>query len=108
MPKKVGKAAVFGEHDEGTLRQLADVASRAERAALMADGHVGFIQPVGGVTAYRDAVSVMGVGVDIACGNAAIRTDMTLAHLGRDGEEAREALTRVADEIAATVSFGIG
>src|SRR5919198_4416053 len=107
MPKKAGKAAVFGEHDEGTLRQLADVASRAEHAALMADGHVGFIQPVGGVTAYRDEVSVMGVGVDIACGVAGIRTDTTLAHLGSDGEEARKALSRIADEVASTVSFGI-
>src|SRR5690349_14963861 len=31
----------FGTHDDTTLRQIADVASRAERAALMADGHVG-------------------------------------------------------------------
>ena len=79
MPKKVGKATVFGEHDEGTLRQLADVASRAEHAALMADGHYGYIQPVGGVTAYRGEISVNGVGLDVASGNAAIRTDMTLA-----------------------------
>lgn len=30
---------VFGEHDEKTIAQLRDVASRAERVALMADGH---------------------------------------------------------------------
>ena len=29
-----------------------------------------------GVAAYRDKVSVVGVGFDIACGNAAIRTDL--------------------------------
>lgn len=29
---------IFGTHDDKTLAQLADVASRAERAALMADG----------------------------------------------------------------------
>src|SRR5919109_3314667 len=67
MPKKVGNAIAFGEHDEGTLRQLADVASRAEDAALMADGHVGYVMPIGGVAAYRDQVSVVGVGFDIAC-----------------------------------------
>ncbi len=32
---------IFGQHDENTIRQLQDVASRAEKAALMADGHVG-------------------------------------------------------------------
>ena len=43
---------IFGQHDENTLRQLQDVASRAERVALMADGHVGYIMPIGGVAAY--------------------------------------------------------
>ena len=69
---------VFGEHEPNTLAQLDDVASRAERAALMADGHLGYVMPIGGVAAYRDQVSVVGVGFDIACGNAAIRTDLSL------------------------------
>jgi tRNA-splicing ligase RtcB len=68
LTKKVGTNAVmFGDHEEGTLRQLSDVATRAERAALLADGHVGFTMPIGGVAAYRDKVSVVGVGFDIAC-----------------------------------------
>ena len=71
------KVAVFGEHDDKTLAQLRDVASRADRAALMADGHLGYVMPIGGVAAYHDTVSVVGVGFDIACGNAAIRTDLT-------------------------------
>ena len=58
---------IFGQHEENTLRQLQDVASRAERAALMADGHVGYVMPIGGVAAYRERVSVVGVGFDIAC-----------------------------------------
>ena len=53
---------IFGTHDANTLEQLADVASRADRAALMADGHLGYIMPVGGVAAYRNRVSVAGVG----------------------------------------------
>ena len=65
---------VFGTHDPATLAQLEDVRSRAKDAALMADGHVGYVMPIGGVAAYRDQVSVVGVGFDIACGNAAIRT----------------------------------
>src|SRR5215213_14108 len=69
---------IFGQHDENTIRQLRDVASRAERVALMADGHVGYIMPIGGVAAHRGKVSVVAVGFDIACGCCAIRTDLTL------------------------------
>ena len=93
---------VFGTHDEQTLAQLADVASRAQRTALMADGHRGYVMPIGGVAAYRNAVSVVGVGFDIACGNAAIRTDLDVT-----GFDHRD-LGAIADEIAGTVSFGVG
>src|SRR5437764_1659476 len=95
-------AAVFGAHDEKTLTQLRDVASRAERAALMADGHVGYVMPIGGVAAYDNKVSVVGVGFDIGCGNAAIRTNV------RATQFEREDWDYLADEIAATVSFGVG
>src|SRR5256712_2678864 len=99
---------IFGSHEANPLGQLRDGASRAERAALMADGHLGYVMPIGGVAAYSDRVSVVGVGFDIACGNAAIRTDKTLADLGDDAEAQRRALTALGDEIAGTVSFGIG
>ena len=99
---------IFGQHEEATIKQLQDVASRAERAALMADGHVGYVMPIGGVAAYREKVSVVGVGFDIACGNAAIRTDMTLADVGEEPDEIRRHLAGLADEIAGVVSFGIG
>jgi tRNA-splicing ligase RtcB len=98
------RVTIFGEHEPNTLAQLADVASRAERAALMADGHLGYVMPIGGVAAYRDQVSVVGVGFDIACGNAAIRTDLTL-----DGTpDLMDRLPALADEIQHAVSFGIG
>ena len=84
-----------------TQVQLAKVAERARKVALMADGHVGYVMPIGGVAAYDNAVSVVGVGFDIACGNAAIRTDRTLTDVAA-------ALPSLADEIAATVSFGVG
>jgi tRNA-splicing ligase RtcB len=100
----VSKPIVFGHHEESTLRQLHDVASRAERAALMADGHVGYVMPIGGVAAYREQVSVVGVGFDIACGNAAIRTDLTLHGTPGFGDR----LPEIADEIQTAVSFGIG
>jgi len=97
------KPAVFGEHEPNTLAQLADVASRAERASLMADGHLGYVMPIGGVAAYREQVSVVGVGFDIACGNAAIRTDLSL-----DTPGLVDRLGPLADEIQDVLSFGIG
>ena len=100
--------AVFGSHDERTILQLQDVASRAQRAALMADGHVGYVMPIGGVAAYQDMVSVVGVGFDIACGNAAIKTDMKLEELGKSPKKVNFMLTRIADEIQQSISFGMG
>ena len=91
---------VFGTAEENTMVQARDVASRAERFALMADNHHGYIAPIGSVAAYRNKVSVPGVGFDIACGNAAIKTDWQLTNLG--------GLENLADEIAQTISFGIG
>ena len=110
---------IFGDHEENTVRQLQDVARRAERVALMADGHVGYIMPIGGVAAYHNAVSVVGVGFDIACGNAAIRTELNVGDITRDLslDEIRRnphrlaqdrRVNAVADEIASSVSFGIG
>ena len=91
---------IFGEHDEATLRQLTDVGSRARRAALMADGHLGYVMPIGGVAGYHEQVSVTGVGFDIACGNAAIRTDLTV--------EGLQHLDELADEVQGSISFGVG
>lgn len=92
--------AVFGDHEEKTLSQLAEVAKRAVRVALMADGHLGYVMPIGGVAAYREQVSVVGVGFDIACGNCALRTNMSRSDLGDRN--------RIADEIQQTISFGLG
>jgi tRNA-splicing ligase RtcB len=93
---------IFGVHQPKTLEQLSDVASRAEYAALMADGHAGYVMPIGGVAAYDDKVSVIGVGFDIACGNAAIRTDV------HESELSFEQLGQLGDAIQQSISFGIG
>ena len=99
---------VFGQHDQSTLDQLTRVAQRADHAALMADGHLGYVMPIGGVAAYRNRVSVAGVGFDIACGNAAIRTDLTLDDLGDRPGGLRRNLERVGDEIQHGITFGVG
>jgi tRNA-splicing ligase RtcB len=99
---------IFGQHDEQTVIQFQNVRERAVDAALMADGHVGYVMPIGGVAAYRNQVSVVGVGFDIACGNAAIRTDLKLDALGHTPEKIRATLSDIADQVADTVSFGMG
>ena len=99
---------VFGHHERHTLDQLTRVAERAEHAALMADGHLGYVMPIGGVAAYRNQVSVAGVGFDIACGNAAIRTDLRLDDLGDRPGGLRRQLERIGDEIRDGLAFGIG
>lgn len=107
---------IFGSHDQNTLDQLREVNSLADRTALMADGHLGYVMPIGGVAAYRNAVSVTGVGFDIACGNAAIQTDMKLTDFSlgvgylstAHRVQKNVILNLLADDIEATVSFGIG
>ncbi len=90
---------VYGLHDEQTLHQFLDVMSRAEYGALMGDGHLGYVMPIGGVAAYKNKVSPVGVGFDIGCGNLAVRLDMQKKDLNLD---------RLLDRIEKNISFGIG
>ena len=93
---------IFGYHQGNTLNQFFTVAGTCEHAALMADGHLGYDMPIGGVAAYDNQVSVTGVGFDIACGNAAIQTGLYAS--GFSDKEWEE----LADEIQARISFGVG
>jgi tRNA-splicing ligase RtcB len=94
---------VIGDHDEHTVRQLERCVAAEEGAAgvLCADGHVGYSQPVGGAVAYRDHISVSGVGYDIGCGNKAVRTDLREEDVAAD-------LPRIMDAIVSRISFGVG
>lgn len=93
---------IFGTHDEATITQLQRcVAAGGARGVLCADGHKGYAQPIGGVVAYREAVSVSGVGFDIACGNLAIRTDAKGADILPD-------IGRIMDDVVHDISFGVG
>ena len=67
----------------------------------MADNHVGYSMSIGGVAAYREMVSPSGVGYDIGCGVMAVRTSLHVVDIRAD-------LSRIADEIAARISFGVG
>ena len=66
--------------DEDTLTQARNLASLPfihSHIAIMADAHVGFGMPIGGVAATRDVVIPNAVGVDIGCGVCAVRTSLT-------------------------------
>ncbi|HEX4629827.1 MAG TPA: RtcB family protein [Chthoniobacterales bacterium] len=96
------KTKIFGEHDVATIAQIERcLEAGGERAVLCADGHKGYAQPIGGVIAYTDKISLSGVGFDIACGNLAIRTDATRAQVGPAMEE-------IMNDVVRDVSFGIG
>lgn len=67
--------AVYGKRDERAVNQLLRCAAEgsAVAAALMADHHVGYSQPIGGVIAYAEHVSPSGAGYDIGCLSAGTR-----------------------------------
>src|SRR5205823_14187340 len=92
----------FGELDQRSLDQLTRCAyaGDADFAVLCADHHPGYSQPIGGVVAYRDFISPSGVGYDIACGNKAVKTNLTTS----DGIP----VAKLMDEIVQKISFGVG
>lgn len=94
---------IWGDHDEKTIGQIKRSASdkRVVAAALMADGHLGYAMPIGGVVAYDNAVSPNGVGFDISCGNKAALTDVM-------AEDIRDDMPRIMDDVFRKVAFGIG
>ena len=92
---------VFGQADERTLNQIRVCARTADKVALMPDNHVGYGVPIGGVVAYKNAISPTGVGYDIGCGNKAVRLDMP-------GVELRANIGRIMDDVWSIISFGVG
>lgn len=116
MPySEVNGVLVWGDPDPPAVEQMTnclDVGSEwsyhhhrlkdvAVRGALMADHHLGYSMPIGGVVAYRGWVSPSGVGYDIACGNKAVRTNLTW-------EQLRPDLEAILDAIQYRIAFGIG
>ena len=94
---------IFGEHDDRTREQMARCMQYGSvvGGVLCADGHLGYAQPVGGIIAYEDHISVSGVGFDIACGNLAVKLDVPKRAI-------EDCVGPLLIEIAANVSFGLG
>jgi len=99
--QKVNGVPVWGAPLDNAVAQMAACAPDAEHVALMADHHLGYAVPIGGVLAYENKVSPSGVGFDIACGNKAVRLDV-------DADHVRTHIAEIMDEIAAAISFGMG
>lgn len=97
------KLFVLGEHETNTIEQMQRCLEHddAIKGALCADGHLGYSQPVGAAVAYREHVSVSGVGYDIACGNMAVCLDI-------DADYVRIHATSIARQIRDKISFGVG
>lgn len=58
-------------------KNLANFPYAFHHIAIMADAHVGYGMPIGGVLATQDVVIPNAVGVDIGCGMCALKTSIT-------------------------------
>lgn len=93
---------IFGEPiiDEKAIEQIRRCAdSPDDLGALTADAHYGYGHPIGGVVAYRNKISLSGVGFDIGCGNKACKTNIRGEDLDAD---------KIMDEVFRQIGFGIG
>lgn len=98
----INNIAVWGNHEQATIDQMKEVMQYdAVMGALLADGHLGYSVPIGGVIAYDGKICVNGVGFDIGCGNKAIR-------VSENGEAVRANIYRTMNEVQKHISFGVG
>jgi tRNA-splicing ligase RtcB len=92
---------IFGKEiiDPPAIEQLQTCVGKEDIGVLTADAHVGYGHPIGGVIAYKDHISLSGVGFDIACGNKAVRLNIKAEDLD---------IKWLMDKIESHISFGIG
>jgi tRNA-splicing ligase RtcB len=92
---------IIGNHEENTIAQAQNVLEKgAEKFILCADGHLGYGHPIGGVAAYKDKISISGVGFDIACGNMAVKLPVKANDI-KDWKA-------IGRKISQSISFGMG
>ena len=95
------RLTIFGKEiiDEKSIVQIKNCVGPEDIAVLTADAHYGYGHPIGGAIAYKNQISLSGVGFDIACGNKAVRTNIKAAEVN---------VPKVMDEIFRRISFGVG
>jgi len=89
------------ELEEEALTQavnLSNLPFAHSHIALMADAHVGFGMPIGGVLASKGVIIPNAVGVDIGCGIIAAKTDIKNIK--------REAIENIVDRSHRTIPMG--
>lgn len=92
---------IIGDHEENTIAQAQNIINTgADKFVLCADGHLGYGHPIGGVAAYRDKISISGVGFDIACGNMAVKLPIKYQEIAD--------WKAIGREINRRISFGVG
>lgn len=98
----INNLPVWGDPDPETILQMLEALKHeAFSGALMADHHIGYSVPIGGVIAYEGRICVNGVGFDIACGNKAVR-------VSANADEVRSNIYRTMNEVQRHISFGVG
>lgn len=92
---------IFGKEiiDDNSINQIKNCLGEEDLGVLTADAHYGYGHPIGGAVAYKDRISLSGVGFDIACGNKAVRTNVLAADVDT---------AKVMDEIFKQIGFGVG
>lgn len=95
------KLKIFGEEiiEASSIEQIKNCIGEEDLAVLTADAHYGYGHPIGGAVAYKNHISLSGVGFDIACGNKAVRTPLKVEEVD---------IANVMDEIWKRIGFGAG
>lgn len=91
--------------EESSVKQIQNACKLpvAVKGALMADAHLGYGLPIGGVLGTDNAVIPYAVGVDIAC-----RVKMTVLDIPVTELDDTRGRTRLTQAIEAETRFGIG
>jgi tRNA-splicing ligase RtcB len=98
----IDQIPVWGEALPEAVSQMKEAMKyEAVYGALMADHHIGYSVPVGGVIAYEGKICVNGVGFDIACGNKAVLLDVS-------ADIVKSNIYRTMNEVQKHISFGVG
>lgn len=101
MRQMIDGVFVYGQPDPEAIKQILNCKKDAYFCALMADHHLGYAVPIGGVVAYENKISPSGVGYDIGCGNKAVLLDFPAKDL-------RANIKTIMDDIWKNISFGVG
>lgn len=93
---------IFGEDiiQEKVIEQLKNCfIDESDIGVLTPDAHYGYAHPIGGAIAYKNHISISGVGFDIGCGNKAVKTNIKVEDIN---------VSNIMDEIFKRISFGVG